>query len=330
MMQRWRLRWGTGLLACKAALAILLIVPLDAGPRRSAPAPPGRGGRAGSGRHGARKGTSSWTTSSLQEGDILLMGGRAGNLYCPQNTALFLKLRSRSYVAAPQLRICRAGAEAAVLGDKVYLVGGFDFDVLSAVDALSFAPYHMPLNTDTSIEAGWQSVSGNTTEAILTPSSMLRLKPATAWTEMPRLKKARTRFGMCALHGLLWVFGGADANGEVMSSVEVFNPEANVWMQTAEPMPTARQGHGVTVLDGQIFVIGGVDDEGLPLNIVEVYNPATGTWHDEQRMQQQRERFGISVVGSCIFVAGGFSEEGRPIADVEVFDASLPSGYCLE
>ena len=29
---------------------------------------------------------------------------------------------------------------------------------------------------------------------------------------------------MCVVHGLLWVMGGADDSGNVLASVEVYNP----------------------------------------------------------------------------------------------------------
>ena len=236
---------------------------------------------------------------------LLLMGGRAGTLFCPRGSAMALQLRAGGCVAAPKLRACRAGGEAAMLGDKVYLVGGFDFDVLSTMEALTFTPHYSALAAGTVDAASAAGAPGEL--------SMLRLKPAASWDPMPRLKKARTRFGMCALHGLLWVFGGADADGTVLSSVEVFDPETNVWMQTADPMPTARQGLGVAVLGGKIYVIGGSDGEGLSLDVVEVYDPTSGTWDEAQKMHHRRERFGICVLDACIFVAGGFSEEGRPV-----------------
>ena len=315
------------------AVLALVLVPLAARPRGTAAPTHARGsgcrgrggGRGGRGRGGATK---TLGGPALQEGDVLMIGGRAGTLFSPRNSATFLQLRDRCCVAAPKLRVCRAGGEAAMLGDKVYLVGGFDFDVLSTVDALSFIPHYTALTAGSSVDGAGLSSAGATPKAgapgVL---SMLRLKPADTWTSMPRLKKARTRFGICVLHGLLWVFGGADADGAVLSSVEVFNPASNVWMQTADPMPTARQGLGVAVLGGKIYVIGGSDAEGLPLDVVEVYDPICGVWHDVQRMRQKRERFGICVLDSCIFVAGGFSEEGRPIADVEVLDLSLPPVY---
>ena len=251
------------------------------------------------------------------------MGGRAGTIFSPRNDASFLHIRTCSTTSAPQLRTSRSGGEAAMVGDKVYLVGGFDFDVLSCVHALSFRPQHTALAPE-SPSAGEKNRSTGVSAPAET--SMLRLRPANVWKPMPRLKTARTRFGMCSLYGMLWVFGGADSEGEVLSSVEVFNPRTKTWMPGAQAMPTARQGVGVVALGGLIYVMGGADDEGLPLDIVEVYDPVKGTWREEQPMRQKRERFGISVLDSCIFVAGGFGEVGQPVADVEVFDSSLPPG----
>jgi hypothetical protein len=282
----------------------------------------GPGGRQGGGGQGG--------CAVLREGDVLLMGGRAGAVFCPRNDAKFLQLRSRSSSVAPQLRACRSGGEAAMVGDTVYLVGGFDFDVLASVHALRFSPLHTVL-APCRPPAGEHNGGRDGSNPLVIPAetSMLRLRPANSWKTMPRLKTPRTRFGMCSLHGMLWVFGGADAEGVVLSSVEVFEPLANTWIRSAEAMPTARQGHGVVVVEGMIYVMGGADAEGLPLNVVEVYDPIKGTWHQEQPMRQKRERFGISVLDSCVFIAGGYGEVGQPVADVEVFDPSLPAGLIV-
>ena len=262
----------------------------------------------------------------LREGDLLIMGGRDGNSvghFSPRISATFVQLRSHACSHAPALRTCRSGCEAAVLGNRVYLVGGFDFDVLSSVDALSLTPRHAALCAEA--PASGPHVDAGDAGVADAGSPTLLLTPAATWTPMPRLKKGRTRFGMCTLHGMLWVFGGADAEGEVISSVEVFHPESKTWLQGAEPMPTPRQGCGVAVLDGLIFVIGGTDAEGIPLSLVEVYDPVSGLWEEGQSMQQPRERFGVAVMDGCIFVAGGFSDDGRPVDSVEVFDSSLPN-----
>jgi len=338
----WRVIPPNGLIMIirSTAMLLLLTVSLATGPRARSEAV--RGGRGGRGSVGSSRGgrgargrggqpcvtrrvavtkTCAPSAIALQEGDLLLMGGRSGNIFSPLNGAVFVQLRGRAVVGAPRLPTCRAGCEAAMLGNRVYLVGGFDFDVLASVDALQYTPRYTALSSEV---AGGPS-SANEVEG-LPVSSMLRLTPAAKWMPMPHLKKARTRFGLCTMHGMLWAIGGADAEGDVMSSVEVFNPESNTWMQTAEPMPTARQGLGVAVLGGKIYAIGGTDFEGLPVNVVEVYDPISGTWQGEQPMRMPRERFGIAVLDTCIFVAGGFSEDGRPIADIEVFDLSLPPG----
>lgn len=283
----------------------------------------GPGGRKGGGGRTAARGS----LAVLREGDVLLMGGRRGAVFCPRDDARFLQLRSRSSTVAPLLRSCCSGGEAAMVGDTVYLVGGFDFDVLASVHALQFSPVHtaIPPHRPPAGEHN-ASIDGSNPLDVPAETSMLRLRPANSWRTMPRLKTPRTRFGMCSLHGMLWVFGGADAEGVVLSSVEVFDPLANTWMRSTEAMPTARQGHGVVILEGRIYVMGGADAEGLPLNLVEVYDPIKGKWQDEQPMRQKRERFGVSVLDSCVFIAGGYGEVGQPVADVEVFDPSLPAG----
>ena len=138
----------------------------------------------------------------LREGDLLIMGGRDGNSvghFSPRISATFVQLRSHACSDAPALRTCRSGCEAAVLGNRVYLVGGFDFDVLSSVDALSLTPRHAALCAEA--PASGPHVDAGDAGVADAGSPTLLLTPAATWTPMPRLKKGRTRFGMCTLHG---------------------------------------------------------------------------------------------------------------------------------
>ena len=107
----------------------------------------------------------------LREGDLLVMGGRVDTTFCPRNGATFVQLSAHRCTGAPKLRHSRAGAEAAMLGDKVYLVGGFDFDVLSSVDALSFTAHYTPLIAGSTSTAARAPRSKRTRETAMPPRS---------------------------------------------------------------------------------------------------------------------------------------------------------------
>ena len=71
---------------------------------------------------------------------------------------------------------------------------------------------------------------------------------------------------------MLYAVGGWDG-GNLLSSVEVYDPRTNAWKAVA-PMSTKRYGLAASVLtvggQEQLYAVGG--RHGSPLNSVEVYD----------------------------------------------------------
>ena len=84
---------------------------------------------------------------------------------------------------------------------------------------------------------------------------------------------ARAAPTVAVLDGKLYAVGGY--NGGILSSVERYDPTANMWEEVA-PMAAARQAHGVAVLDGKLYAVGGYGAGAL--SSVERYGPATNAW----------------------------------------------------
>jgi hypothetical protein len=64
--------------------------------------------------------------------------------------------------------------------------------------------------------------------------------------------------GYAALGGKLYVIGGFDAAGNVMSAVQIYTVSADSWdTDAAHPLPTARANISATALDGKIYVLSG-------------------------------------------------------------------------
>jgi kelch-like protein 17 (actinfilin)/kelch-like protein 20 len=76
--------------------------------------------------------------------------------------------------------------------------------------------------------------------------------------------------------GKLYVLGGADADGDALSSVERYDPAKNAWEAVA-PMSTARYDSAAAVVDGKLYVMGGMAD-GNALSSVERYDSAKNEW----------------------------------------------------
>ena len=90
------------------------------------------------------------------------------------------------------------------------------------------------------------------------------------WKEM--LKK-RERLRLVVIGGLGY--------GEVLNSLERYDPSTNEWEGEAEtmpPMPTTRFNVGKAVLDGKFYAVGGWEPNDGALSSVERYDLATKAW----------------------------------------------------
>merc|ERR1711864_51161 len=116
----------------------------------------------------------------------------------------------------------RSTLGVAVLNDHIYAVGGFDGSC--------------GLNTAEVLD---MSVSGSQ-----------------EWRTIASMSTRRSSVGVGVLQGLIYAVGGYDGNSrQCLSSVEVYNPEQDIWSPVAE-MNYCRRNAGVISHNGVIYVIG--------------------------------------------------------------------------
>jgi N-acetylneuraminic acid mutarotase len=126
---------------------------------------------------------------------------------------------------------------------------------------------------------------------------------------------------------LLYAVGGKDANGNFLSSVEVYNPGKNTWSAKAS-MPTARSGLAVGVVNGILYAIGG-QNAGGTLATNEAYNPARNTWIAEPPMLTPS--YGLAALSvnngyqGQLWAFGGNDDNGRFFSAVEVYHPAFIS-----
>lgn len=146
------------------------------------------------------------------------------------------------------------------------------------------------------------------------------------WKKSQRMKYARTKFGCCAVGGLIISAGGTDKDSEVYGSIEVYNAEENSWHTpkgNGWKMIDARENFGMVSMGGRVYAAGGLGDDGLPLCGMERLDLFKGEWERMQSMREAREGFGMAALDGCIYVAGGHNAQGIAIATVEVYDESI-------
>ena len=97
---------------------------------------------------------------------------------------------------------------------------------------------------------------------------------ADQWNIVTQMPHERWRSGVAALDNKIYVTGGR-GGGQIMSSVDCYDPDTNTWSQVAN-MNIARAAHSLVSLHGRLYAIGGFSVEYV--DSVEVYDPDNNTW----------------------------------------------------
>lgn len=212
---------------------------------------------------------------ALLGADFYVMGGEAPG---PSRRAECWRLDIAGNTWYPVASLPTPGVsniDAAVVGDRIYLIGGFSGSVgLNRV--LCYDP----------VSNGW-------TEDTTDPAPV-------------------TVFGHAcvALNGVVYVIGGLQ-NGAVSATTLAYDPAAQPgvrWSWLAD-MHVARQYHAAAVVNGRIWVSGGVgsavDDEKRE---TESFDPAANAWFVEDELGTPRGGPAMyNLAGRPYVVAGGWT-----------------------
>jgi len=92
------------------------------------------------------------------------------------------------------------------------------------------------------------------------------------------MSTARQDLGVGVINGFLYAVGGDGADGNALSSMEVYDPSFNEWRAGAS-MSTARWGPGVGVINGSLYAVAGQGSDGQFLSSMDVL---FGSWSHRQ------------------------------------------------
>ncbi|XP_047521897.1 ring canal kelch homolog [Pieris napi] len=195
---------------------------------------------------------------------LLVVGGQAPKAVREVEA---LELDTGRWGAAAHLptRRCRAGL--AVVGGRLYAVGGFNGTLrVRSVDVYDVA-------TD-------------------------------SWSAGPPLTARRSTLGVAAIGQVIYAVGGFDGAAG-LGSAEALDPREGAWRPIAG-MSTRRSSVGVAVLEGKLYAVGGYDGASrLCLSSVERYDPATDAWEPAEEMSARRSGAGVGVAGGALYAVGG-------------------------
>lgn len=227
----------------------------------------------------------------------------------------------------------RAYHGTAVVGFKIYVIGGFDgmdyFNSCRCFDAVEktwkeIAPMHARrCYVSTAVLDDLIYAMGgydghhrqNTAEKYDYKSNQ--------WSLIAPMNMQRSDASACNLNGKIYITGGFNGQ-ECMHSAEVYDPEINQW-SLISPMRSRRSGVSCIAYHGQVYVIGGFNGISRMCS-GEKYNPATNTWSPIPDMYNPRSNFAIEVIDDMIFAIGGFNGV-TTIYHVECYDERTNEWY---
>ena len=141
----------------------------------------------------------------------------------------------------------------------------------------------------------------------------------------PDLKQPRVNAAAAVLDGKIFVIGGRGPGGDVLQSVEVYDPELRERLDYPD---TKRQREGATaiILRENLFVIGGSDQGERALDTVERFDVENDRWEEisEWRLDRPRVSSAAAVLNGTVYIFGGFNTFG-PVGQVQEYDAQSGS-----
>ena len=213
-------------------------------------------------------------------GRILLLGGLAnpnGYRWVIRDVSVY-DPETDAWSPGTPMPIARAHASVAVVGNRLYVTGGF-------------------------------TGSGFASSRVFIYDAA-----ADAWEQASRMPTRRGGLATIALNGLVYAIGGGnDRDGQVATN-EVYDPVTGEW-STLPSMPTSRDRMGATVHEDEIYTFGGRRD-GVALDAVEIFDPDANRWRSADPMPVPLSGSAAVSLGSRIYLFGGIPIGSDPAVEV--------------
>ena len=218
------------------------------------------------------------------KGELVVMGGWEPKRSDPAGeiTARAYALRDGEWVSLPSLNRPRAAGAAAVVGDRIVVVGGQDG------------------------------------RRLIAPTEVF---DGERWTVTDSIPTPREHLAAASDGRFVYAVGGrALSPDKNTAALERYDPDRDRWVRLAD-MPTARGGLSGAIVDGNLFAIGG-ERPTTVLGDIESYNIASGTWSAVAAMRTPRHGGTAAAIGRTLYSLGGAPRPGhaRAVATAEALE----------
>ena len=235
--------------------------------------------------------------------------------WVPINNAWEYDPAGDTWKALASMPTKRGSALAAVVNDKIYVIGG---------------AATIPGSKETAVFPTHPHMSVGTVE---------EYDPATnTWKERSSMPTPRNHAAIGVVNGKIYVIGGRVGAAFIglasdISVVEEYDPATDKWSAPRARMPTARSASVSGVYNGRIYVAGGEYQDThmmATFKAVEAYDPASNTWSIMPSMPVSRHGLAAGVIGNRLILVGGdVQSAGNGIAastsEVDAFEFSAAS-----
>jgi N-acetylneuraminic acid mutarotase len=184
----------------------------------------------------------------------------------------------------------RGSALAAVVGDKIYVIGGATTIPGSKETAVFPTHPHMSVGTVEEYDPA-----------------------ANIWRERTAMPTPRNHAAIGVVSGKIYVIGGRVGAAFIglasdISVVEEYDPASDQWSGPRARMPIARSALGAGVYGGRIYVAGGEYQDPhmmATFRAVEAYDPLSNTWTEMPSMPVSRHGLAVGIIGNRLHVVSG-------------------------
>ena len=251
-------------------------------------------------------------------------------------------LRDGAWEQLPPLNHARAAAAAAVVGDKIVVVGGqadgklvpqtevFDGEGWTDVAEIPTPREHLGAASDGRY---LYAVGGRELSADKNSAALERYDPASdSWSELEGMPQAVGSLGAAYAGGRVVTVGG-EATTTVSDAVQAYDIKKQRWSQLPA-LPTARHGVAVTALKDSLYAIGGATvpghlgstKEGDVLDLSGRRAAPTTTnvkWGPIADAPSKRQYAAATPVGGRVWLFGGIGEGENATAETAAYDRAI-------
>ena len=278
------------------------------------------------------------------KGEAVVIGGfvPGEELTSGQSDRVFA-LRGGAWEELPKLNHARAAAAAAVVGDKIVVVGGqadgklvpqtevFDGERWTDVADIPTPREHLGAASDGRY---LYAVGGRALSADQNSGTLERYDPGSdSWTKLDAMPKPTGSVGVAYAAGRVIAVGG-EATTSVSDAVQAYDIPKGSWSELPA-LPTARHGVAVAAIEGSLYAIGGATEPGhigstKEADVLDLSGePAKTTtvaglkWQTIADAPSPRQYAAATEAGGRVWLIGGIGESENATPDTAAYDRAI-------